>query len=411
MKYLAILLLICSLASAQKKPTLTRGYGAPTTGCKTDGAIGNIYVDYAPAGLTYTCNKDVSNVIAWRTLAGGGGGGGGGGTVAFQANNAAVATRDTVNFIGGTGSTVVGTDTGTAVNIQYLPDTAILLTKATAQTDAHKYCLSGGGSTTAFTCALSPALSGYTTGQVFNWRPDATNGASATLNVDALGALPLRKADGTVASAGDAVANQLYSVWNDGTGLRIMGGAVAGSTAAVTEVWCPLGNCGANKNGTLTAATANRTYFWRMYVDKPRVLKRISLPAYPVADTHVYGVYSADGSVLLASCNSVASGVNPGGAGHTCDVGSAVTLAVGEYVVVATTSGTTTGFDCTGGDVSYYLNNLFNAQPAYFPSSRPMFGHGSNVATGSDGAMSLPATLGTLTAVNQCKPHIMFLSN
>ena len=44
----------------------------------------------------------------------------------------------------------------------------------------------------AYTCALAPTLTGYTTGMVLNWKPDLNSaGGAITLNVDLLGPVPI----------------------------------------------------------------------------------------------------------------------------------------------------------------------------------------------------------------------------
>lgn len=74
----------------------------------------------------------------------------------------------------------------------------------------------GGTSTNSgnnYSINLSPAITAYTNGMLLAWKANAANSGAATLNVNGVGQLPLRKGDGTVALVqGDIVADQVYFV-------------------------------------------------------------------------------------------------------------------------------------------------------------------------------------------------------
>ena len=62
-----------------------------------------------------------------------------------------------------------------------------------AQSGSELLCNSASGSASAYTCALSPSLPVYTPNMVLHWRPDISGaGGATTLNVDTLGAVPVR---------------------------------------------------------------------------------------------------------------------------------------------------------------------------------------------------------------------------
>jgi hypothetical protein len=80
-----------------------------------------------------------------------------------------------------------------------------------------------GGSANARTIALTPALGSYFAGLTVRFiNGAATNTGAATLNVDRLGPVTIRKGDGTVhLDAGDLAASALVTVVHDGTVFRL----------------------------------------------------------------------------------------------------------------------------------------------------------------------------------------------
>lgn len=112
-------------------------------------------------------------------------------------------------------------------------DTAVVQTRAAAQSAAETLCL-GSGTATAQTCSLSPLLGAYTPGMVIRIRPSATNTGALTLNVNSLGAIAVRAADGTAnLSAGEMVAGIYYQLVYDGTYFRSLG--IAGAKMRITQ--------------------------------------------------------------------------------------------------------------------------------------------------------------------------------
>jgi hypothetical protein len=93
------------------------------------------------------------------------------------------------------GPGVVISDSG--VEKQISADTAIMQTKIAAQAGQEILC-AGSPSATAQTCALLPTLTAYTPGMRVRWMSGETNMDGAlTLNIDSLGAIPVKKADGS----------------------------------------------------------------------------------------------------------------------------------------------------------------------------------------------------------------------
>jgi hypothetical protein len=198
----------------------------------------------------------------------------GGGTLAVDNNGTLVGSRSTINLIGGLGVVSTISDTGTQINIQQSVDTSVIPSKATAQSGVMWLCSSAGGSSSAYTCALSPTLQAYTTGMVLAWKPNVNGtGGATTLNVDTLGAVTVKQADGvTDPTSADIVAGRLYNVWHDGTVFRLMTPAVNVASAATQPAcnaaqrgrfWQTLGGAGVKDAVTVCAKDAGDAYAWR----------------------------------------------------------------------------------------------------------------------------------------------------
>jgi hypothetical protein len=82
-----------------------------------------------------------------------------------------------------------------------------------------------GGSSNAYTITPSPAITAYTAGQGFIIRPDRTNTGAATLNVNGIGAVNIKKTDtsGTPQAlvAGDIYAGREFFAYDDGSQILI----------------------------------------------------------------------------------------------------------------------------------------------------------------------------------------------
>lgn len=197
----------------------------------------------------------------------------GGGTLAVDTSGTLVGSRNVINLIGGVGMVNTLSDTGTQINIQQSVDTSVIPSKAAAQSGAMWLCNSAGSSS-AYTCGLAPTLQSYTTGMVLSWKPNVSGaGGVTTLNVDTLGAVSVKQADGVTDPTGaDIVAGRLYNVWHDGTVFRLMTPAVNAASAATQPAcnasqrgrfWQTLGAAGVKDTVTVCAKDAGDAYAWR----------------------------------------------------------------------------------------------------------------------------------------------------
>jgi hypothetical protein len=154
-----------------------------------------------PAGRNvYGC----ANADTWQLQ-------GGAGEVTVESDGTAVGTQAVQNFIVGPGLVNAMTDTGTRINIQQNVDTAVVQTPEAAQSGSALLCASAGGSGSAYTCSMNPTLTAYTPGMVLFLKPDVSSaGAGVTIDMDTLGPVPVRLADGvTDPTAAEIVAGRL----------------------------------------------------------------------------------------------------------------------------------------------------------------------------------------------------------
>jgi hypothetical protein len=93
-------------------------------------------------------------------------------------------------------------------------DTSVILSRATAQASTSNFCQSTSG-TTNYACSLTPTLQAYTGpnsippgSTCLVLYVDVPNTASATLNVDHLGPVPILERSGATLSGGDIPASQ-----------------------------------------------------------------------------------------------------------------------------------------------------------------------------------------------------------
>ena len=104
------------------------------------------------------------------------------------------------------------------------------------------------GSTNAYACNLSPAISAYVTGTTYTFKANTANGGGGTINLNSLGAKTLVKLSGgsgggnitSTLDAGDIIAGQWVSCIYDGTNCQItsrlgqLGSAGASSSADIS---------------------------------------------------------------------------------------------------------------------------------------------------------------------------------
>lgn len=96
--------------------------------------------------------------------------------------------------------------------------------KIAADSQAGKWMFTyAQGTANAITAVLTPAPAAYIAGMAIRLQIAAMNTGAATLNINGLGAKPIRRADQTPVLEGDLVSGQIVELLYDGTGWQISG--------------------------------------------------------------------------------------------------------------------------------------------------------------------------------------------
>lgn len=137
------------------------------------------------------------------------GGAGGTGTIVVKVGGSVIGLpRANIDFISGSGFTFSGNDDGVDTEVTGTADTNVMLSRATDQSGVGKAC-STAGTSTAYTCGVTPALTAYTTHSMFVLKVHINSGTSPTLAIDGLAARNLQKLSG--GALANVAANDLDS--------------------------------------------------------------------------------------------------------------------------------------------------------------------------------------------------------
>ena len=224
---------------------------------------------------TATAGQNVYGCTSANTWTLQSGGSGGGGTVNIENAGTLVGSNSTLSFSGGTGITYAISNIGSAISVQSNANTAVIPTIASEQSGGARVCSSASGSATAYTCSLSPTLTVYSAGMTLNWTADVSEaGGPVTLNVDFLGAVPVKLADGLSDPApGDIVAGRRDQIWFDGSVFRllnplipagVLGDVLPGCSVTVRgRLWYVAGAPGVKDTLLICSKDGTNAYAWR----------------------------------------------------------------------------------------------------------------------------------------------------
>jgi hypothetical protein len=118
----------------------------------------------------------------------------------------------------GENDALVGNNTDIAVGTgnKYVTQTGL-------QKSTETYAVDSVG-TDAYAITLSPVPTSYAAGMTVRFKAGTANTGTATLNVNGLGAITLKKGNNTDLETGDILANQVVTAVYDGTSFYIQGG-------------------------------------------------------------------------------------------------------------------------------------------------------------------------------------------
>lgn len=95
------------------------------------------------------------------------------------------------------------------------------------------------GAANAYTVALAPAIAAYQAGQLFSFKANANNTGAATVNVNGLGAIAIKKNGDADLAADDIKNGQVVTVVYDGTNFQMvsqLGNAAGGGGGGADDV-------------------------------------------------------------------------------------------------------------------------------------------------------------------------------
>jgi len=151
--------------------------------------------------------------------------------IAIQVGGKPVGTRSTLNFTNAAGASASGilqacSDDGSRVNCSSSYNTAFIATHDTVH-DNENYCNSTNGAN-AYTCRLPfKQLGSYQAGMTFLLTVESTCAGSCSLNIDSLGPVNIKQADGSTDPGGAIVAGQPQWIFYDGKVFRLTGAGAA----------------------------------------------------------------------------------------------------------------------------------------------------------------------------------------
>lgn len=331
------------------------------------------------------------------------------------AGTAAAQTTIPLVFTAGYGIIQNVVDNGTQVTLQTTVDTNIVQTIQKAQGGSELLCASTGGTSTAYSCFMSPTIGSLTTGMVLNWQPNVNGaGGATTLTVDGTGPNALKLADGiTNPSASTIVSGQLYAIWYDGANFRIMSGGgggcnISGGTAYYSPfAWVGTGGYAASNGQQVAIELFTPT----CTVQFSNVAFEVLTPSGTACSGGVcglaFGIYDTSGN-RISQTVAVAGGtpdINTTG-WKNLGWGSTVTLAAGTPYYMAYYSDSAT-LQILKSDVNGSAD-FESALNAY--SGIVSIGFAGNGATGDGASLSLPATLGSSSSLinnYSCAPAVV----
>lgn len=264
-----------------------------------------------------------------------------------------------------------------------------------ATTDSSKVYAADSGSSNAFVITLTPAISGYKTGQVFFFKAGFTNTGAATLAVNGLSAIAIKKAVSTALVSGDIASGQLVEVQYDGTNFQLL------SQSSILPQSAKAGGTGSDGALSITSGTTTISASSAAYVEKNYTSVSItgtgnlafSTPAtagttvaifiqggatITTSSTHAIDVRAMGGTTssgyILADVQQNGAGTNGGGG-----TGGGSTGGPGAGTILA--NGTSTYYSIIGGA----------GIPPLSPLTRyaPPGGNGSAGTTGGNNGFSL----------------------
>lgn len=172
-----------------------------------------------------------------------------------------------------------------------------------------------GGTSTAYTLTLTPALSAYTSGQSFLIKFHTACGNNPTLNINGLGAKNIVKGASTNLKSNDILANEYHRVFYDGTNIVLNSPSALRKASDTFNRNTIFGGSGADGaiSGALTIAGSNNTLIEKNYTTFTPGSNTVTVTP---TGCVVYIRVSGDADLSNTTFNFTGKGI-PGGTGGT----------------------------------------------------------------------------------------------
>ncbi len=278
------------------------------------------------------------------------------------------------------------------------------------------YCVDAGG-TDAYACNLAPAPTAYVSGARYQFEANTANAGAATLNLNSLGAIAIKKPAGGVATDladNDIRAGQIVTVVYDGTNMQMAsqlgnagggggGGGTLDTTTNPTLIWQTIfGGTGWQPAGGANQGACHRVSLGHGLIST-RVTFRVTTASGTCAGTCGFGaaLYNSSGTgvgyteIGYSGHASAVRDINTLGAktlswlSGSAVSGGTLTVVPGSYYLCVSTDSTVLQMAAVGS--AYWMEE----DNELIPDSH---GGKSGFSTGAGASLVLPATkTGTFT--------------
>lgn len=271
---------------------------------------------------------------------------------------------------------------------------SLTITPANQRSTLESDYVADTGAADAYVITPSPAISAYTTGQIFSFKATNANTTTSTLNVNALGAKTIKRIDGaTNLQAGDIAAGQIITVEYDGTNMQMQ-------SPAVNVQVPPFSSSNVNMFTTTTNGTSlawGRPFDYQLFTATGTWTKPTNLSGNELVFVEAWGAGGGGGNAGTGGTN----GAGGGGGGaflsgyfRASDLGSTVSVTVGTGAVATIGGNTSFGSLMTayGGGAGQSESGATNNSPGG--------GGGGVLGAGTSGNSDTTGGVGGLPGTN-----------
>ncbi len=264
------------------------------------------------------------------------------------------------------------------------------------------------GSTDAYACSLSPAITAYVTGAIYHFRANTANTGDASVNFNGLGARTIRKNRDQTLGDNDIKSGQLVAVMYDGAEMQMLSqtgnvaatGGGGGATPTVISTagvgyWSPFGP------GAGTFITPNLSdrdvRLWQTVLPYRATFGKVTVNVITASGTScpsgtcglLVGIYDSACASLLG-WGRATSGGSPDIATtgiKAIPLSSPVTLDPGVYYLAVSSD---------SGSLAVTARDIHGTYGAVVNTGAPRFGVGANRSTGNGAGLTFPAACGAI---------------